>query len=85
MAKLGAMRTPTSGCAASGPRRVASFASSQPVVPTTTCTPALDAVRHVGRRGGRHGELHHDVGATEVTEVVALVEAPDQLEVRPRR
>src|SRR4051794_21650575 len=39
MAKLGAMRTPTPGCAATWPWSVRSRSSSQPVVPTTTCTP----------------------------------------------
>ena len=45
MAKFGAMSTPTpapllaGGASASWPRSVSSRASSQPVVPTTTCTP----------------------------------------------
>ena len=40
----------------------------------------LDTVRDVGGRGARHGELDDDVGAGQVAQVVALVEATHEVQ-----
>ena len=81
MAKLGAMRTPTRGSPPSCSRSVVE-ALLRPAGGADDDVHTLrDAVRDVGRRRVGHRELDDDVGAGEVAQVVALVEAADELEV----
>ena len=83
MAKFGATSTPTSGLPVELRARRASSLSWVPAGrPHDDVRPTIDAVGDVDGRGVRHRELDHDVSATEVTEVVAQVEATYQLEVR---
>ena len=68
-----------------GSRSASTRSSSQPGGADHDVDATVDAVGDVGRRGVRHGELDRHVGATEVAQVVAVVEAPHERRARRRR